>query len=577
MTDDGPQIIRMHGPPGTGKTTRLARRTHSTVVQRGPDAIRIASFSVTAAAEIASREGVRGVLPPRAVGTLHSHAYRAIGQPEVALDPKLIKEWNGRVGTDWRITGDSRGTAMSDRTVGAGTLEDPEGGDQLLTVLDLLRARQTPGERWPIPVRGFAKEWTAWKSEKDYVDFTDMIVRAYELAAAGVPLEGTPSVFVVDEAQDLTPIESALTLAWGALLGSDGRLVFAMDDDQAIMDFRGGDPRMILTAEAADEILAQSFRVPPAVHAVAQDWIVKCSERFPKDYHPRIANPDRDSTSDHSYGWANRVGYNLLDAELVKAVEQDIANGSTVMVLASCGYMLTPLIRALRTRGIPFHNPYRPGETAWNPLGKPTRGMSTPHRILRYLIMDERALGAASRLWTGEDIRAWTHLVGFRAACLARGAERAIEALADGTVAFEHVAALFRDDDAGAAALSAAAEPNLEWFASVITPSKEKTTAYPLQVARSQGPAALMETPRLVVGTIHSVKGAEASIVYLAPDLSTAGMRQWRRGSEASDQTRRLFYVGMTRAYHRLTVLASTSPSAVPPSELIPTHLEVRP
>jgi len=390
-------------------------------------------------------------------------------------------------------------------------------------------------------------------------------------------MDGAPSVLVVDEAQDMTPIESALTLAWGALLGSDGRLVFAMDDDQAIMDFRGGDPSTILAAEASDEILTQSHRVPPAVHAVAQNWIVKCSERFPKDYHPRIANPDRDPTSDHSYGWANRVGYNLHDAELVKAVEQDIANNSTVMVLASCGYMLTPLIRALRTRGIPFHNPYRPGETAWNPLGKPTRGMSTPHRILRYLIMDERALGAASRLWTGEDIRAWTHLVGFRAACLARGAERAIEALADGTVAFEHVATLFRDDDAGAAALSAAAEPNLEWFASVITPSKEKTTAYPLQVARSQGPAALMETPRLVVGTIHSVKGAEASIVYLAPDLSTAGMRQWRRGSEASDQTRRLFYVAMTRAYHRLTVLAPTSPSAVLPSELIPTHLEVRP
>jgi len=68
------------------------------------------------------------------------------------------------------------------------------------------------------------------------------------------------------------------------------------------------------------------------------------------------------------------------------------------MVIASCGYMLTPLIRQLRTHGIPFHNPYRPGEPAWNPLGRPTRGMSTAARVLRYLICDEHALGDRSRL-----------------------------------------------------------------------------------------------------------------------------------------------------------------------------------
>lgn len=571
---------RLHGPPGTGKTTRLSRITRDKVAERGADDIRIASFSVTAAEEIGSREGVKGVLSSAAVGTLHSHAFRAIGHPDVALDPKVVEEWNDRVGTDWAIHGDGRRLGVADRSGGGGGLDDLQSGDQLLSALDLLRARQTPGAKWPLPVRGFAKAWTAWKRERGCVDYTDMIVQAYAQAARGEPMDGAPSVLVVDEAQDMTPIESALALAWGRLLGDEGRLLFAMDDDQAIMDFRGGDPTMILGAQATDEVLSQSHRVPMAVHAVAQDWIERCSSRFPKEYRPRgrdEEHPERDPTPEHTRGWAHRVGYGLGDPRLLAAIERDIADGSTVMVIASCGYMLTPLIRDLRTLGMAFHNPFRPSEPAWNPLGKPARGVSTADRVARFLIADERELGARSRLWTGEDVRMWTGLVSFKRACLARGAERAIEALASGELPFEHVAALFRADDAGTEALSRATEPDLEWLAEVITPSKAKGTAYPIQVARSQGSAALMEQPRLVLGTIHSVKGAQADVVYLAPDLSAAGMRQWQGTSVTRDQTRRLLYVGMTRAYHRLVVLSPTSTTAVNPSELLPPHLEVRP
>ena len=46
-------IRRIWGPPGTGKTTTLAKRVQATVRERGPESISIASFSVTAAQEIA--------------------------------------------------------------------------------------------------------------------------------------------------------------------------------------------------------------------------------------------------------------------------------------------------------------------------------------------------------------------------------------------------------------------------------------------------------------------------------------------------------------------------------------------
>lgn len=515
------KVRRIWGPPGTGKTTTLAKRVQATVRERGPDSICIVSFSVTAAQEIASRPGVKGILPPHAIGTLHSAAYRACGHPPVALDPKVLADWNGQVGGPWRITGDTRGPRglESRDRAGAGALET---GDALLEELDLLRARAVPRAEWPIPVREFAKRWTAWKRDAGgdagaALDFSDMIVNAYHRARDGEPMPGNPSVLVADEAQDMTPIEIALTLEWGRLLGDDGRLVYALDDDQAIFDWRGGDPTGILELDdCADEVLAQSWRVPPAVHAVAEQWITRVSSRYPKLYHPR-GPVERDPTPAHSQGWAHAVGYSVSDRALLDAIEADLADpDATVMVIASCGYMLAPLIKMLRERGIPFHNPYRPSEQAWNPLGKPGRGMSTPERIWRYAVLDERTCGTRARTWTGDDLQAWVPLVDAKAACLARGAKSGLDQLPSGTVPWELVASLWRNDAEGDEALRRATggddDPadHLRWLTEVISPAKAKVGGYPLTVARTYGPTALVDTPRVVIGTIHSTKGAQA-------------------------------------------------------------------
>lgn len=50
----------------------------------------------------------------------------------------------------------------------------------------------------------------------------------------------------------------------------------------------------------------------------------------------------------------------------------------------------------------------------------------------------------------------------------------------------------------------------------------------------------------------NSVKGGEADIVVLFPDLSPAGYREWTSPGEAQDAVRRMFYVGMTRAKEAL-------------------------
>jgi superfamily I DNA/RNA helicase len=72
-----------------------------------------------------------------------------------------------------------------------------------------------------------------------------------------------------------------------------------------------------------------------------------------------------------------------------------------------------------------------------------------------------------------------------------------------------------------------------------------------------------MDLPKVVVGTIHSVKGGQADVVYLFPDLSQAGDAQYNRGGAARDSAIRVFYVGLTRARETLYICQRETGTAV--------------
>ena len=63
------------------------------------------------------------------------------------------------------------------------------------------------------------------------------------------------------------------------------------------------------------------------------------------------------------------------------------------------------------------------------------------------------------------------------------------------------------------------------------------------------------EDPKIIVGTIHSVKGGEADVVVLFPDIScVADETCW--WTARKDELVRTFYVGMTRAREKLVICA---------------------
>src|SRR3990170_6850084 len=82
---------RVIGPPGTGKTTYLSRQVR--LAYEAGHEVMVCSLTRTAAAEVAGRDLP---LSKDAIGTLHSHAYRALGRGkiDIADDAGHLSEWN---------------------------------------------------------------------------------------------------------------------------------------------------------------------------------------------------------------------------------------------------------------------------------------------------------------------------------------------------------------------------------------------------------------------------------------------------------------------------------------------------
>ena len=77
----------------------------------------------------------------------------------------------------------------------------------------------------------------------------------------------------------------------------------------------------------------------------------------------------------------SRGGYRSPEYGILKTAERHLAQGKSIMMLASCSYMLRPVIAVLRKNGIPFHNPYRKANGFWNPLRTGSR-QSAANRTL---------------------------------------------------------------------------------------------------------------------------------------------------------------------------------------------------
>lgn len=534
----------MIGPPGTGKTTALAKQCRHSVEKYGKGRVLVSSFTRAAAAEIGGRDiGVE----PDMVGTLHALCYRQQGRPEIA--ETKADDWNEKQ------PGLELSSARKNR------LDDPDDptgmtdGDTLLGEVQRLRSIQLPERAWPDDrVVDFWHKWQRWKNDEGLRDFTDLIEDALHMDTSA---PGAPHVGVFDEVQDWGALELSLVRKWAE---SMDHVLLGGDPAQAIYAFKGAIPRAFLEPEIPEadyRYLRQSYRVPRAVRDLAVRWIDRGSYKLRADYLAR----DEDGLAE----WLPDSNIHLPHRAVEMASEFERA-GETTMILASCAYMLQATIVQLRQSGVPFHNPYRKTNGAWNPM----RGGAD--RLRAFLVPWRTADKGAARFWRWGELRRWINVLK-ASGTLKMGAKTYVETAAK------------RDEESDKRASRPATREELQelfcegawrsmraafdggdpvlWLLEHSLTSKKKLLSYAANIASTRGWRTLWDRPKVIVGTVHSVKGGEADHVFLAPDLSAAGWEEWQSTGERRDSVRRMFYVGMTRARQSLHIFERSNVRAV--------------
>jgi len=529
------QEFRIDGPPGTGKTTFIRNQVEAWSDRYAPEEIVLCSFSRAAAKELAGAVS----LPRDNVATIHALAYRMWDRPPIAETGALAKEWNALCYPEWRV-----GDGAIDLEEG---VEPSKDHGKQMALYNLARARlEDNTDYWKQ--HPMVKEWQRFKDEHGALDFADMINLSIDYFPE---LISRPRVLMVDEAQDLTPAQWRLVRSWGAADSVEQFLV-AGDADQVIYSFAGARPDEFmdgmpeLLAAGYARVLSRSYRTPRTVHALAQRWIEQIPGRAPKAFAARDAEG---TVAGVDATWRYVDG-------IVACATRHLDQGQTVMILASCAYMLAPVIAALREEGLPFYNPYRRTNGAWNPLGGGRAdAVSTVARYLAFL----EPLSASGPTWS--EIARWGVLLPARH--YLRGMKTKIVTYDRREGSEESVRPLLLrelSDIFHLGAMAHVVNHDSAWLVAEAMESYKRPLTYAHAIYQKGGAALLRQTPRLVIGTIHSVKGGEADVVILMPDISLEAYRQAVSAQEHQDSITRLFYVGITRAKEALYVTAPVVP-----------------
>jgi len=551
---DGTFIV--WGPPGTGKTTFLSAQVKKILNETSRPPL-VCSLTKTAATEIAGRVN----LPRDYVGTLHSHAFKALGRPDIA--ETMVDDWNE---INPRLKIDTKDRHDADEPGYEFEAQSP--GNDLLQEYHLYRARQVPRKLWRDSIQSFAVQWEYWKNEVGVMDFTDMIEQAAELD----PPENV-DIIIADEVQDHSALEYNLLKRWGT--GGGKTLIVSGDPWQALYTWRGAHPELFLDPNIGEDrrrVLSQSYRIPGAVHRTAMTWARRLSCFTSIDYAPR-----KDDSGEEVPGSVRRKSVTWKSPEpLVPFIEKELSEGRSVMVLGSCSFLLGPTVAVLKKAAVPFANPWRVRRGDWNPLTG--SGVQMKDRLVDFLSIDPGSGEHFQRsTWTfGEFSRIIEPMKAKGNLC--HGIKSYVENYPRPNDDVEELEYYIEEDALlelqEAIANRRGPDPGpigelIEWWNCRLLAAKKKAARFPIEVVKRRGVSALSEDPKCFVGTIHSFKGAEADTVIMFSDLSPSGWRTWNGTKGTRDEVVRMFYVGITRAKENLIICEPGSMRQAPVSEAI--------
>lgn len=510
---------KLFGPAGAGKTRTLVGWLQEHEADgdfRLSEGI-VCSFTRAAAHDISRRVNVDHDPGPYHT-TLHSLARRYLGIDSPVAEPRLGEffkthaiEYDRSSHADpdmWQDTGSLPGNLMNAFwtrcrnqrwSFDEGWQREPASGRGVKSL-------------WPLRevVRLF-NSYEDWKVREGLVDFTDMLEFALESPPTGTQWP----VFVMDEAQDSTRLQWMVAQAFAA---ASECAYLGGDDDQAIYSWAGAHPEDFLRADCGEgsvEILRTNHRSGQALVDNAQAFIRKNRRRIDKDMV------------------ASRAGGVVKTVSRLPELPLDQAS----FVMARAHYLMADWMEEFERRGFPFVDL----RGKYGVTGK----ASTAFR--RFL-----TLSTGGRLGLGEWRLLANDAIPSQGPWLVRGAKQRLKEL-DKDFVENHGVSLHELPAYGATeelvnAIRAGVPGPLARL-------DQRRLSYLQRVAKAHG-AEYVDAARAAsicrVGPIHQFKGLECDHVVLHSGLSKAATLDAIVDPEAE---RRVFYVAMTRAKERLTVV----------------------
>jgi len=570
---DSTHVTRLFGGPGSGKTTALLDRVDEMLDEGvAVNDILVVSYTRAAAQEVRERLAERLDCTPKSlrgnVCTMHAKAYELLNLSRGDVVGEKHKEaFCEEYGLDFEDEYKSsrrrsaRSTTLGNKIIATSqwlqrTERDvadwydvpfqwdeeevrlpPEIDDNAQTGNKYTPTWPSSDDRIDIPeaIRG----WRAYKGEEGVVGFADMLERVQQRSLL-------PNVehLVIDEFQDITTLQYGVYEEWKPHMES---VLIAGDDDQVVYAWQGADPNLLLDEEVDDDIvLPNSYRLPSKILNVVNTQISHIEKRQDKDLKPRKQGGSVEAVRSPS----------MLD--LVRNVrgtlEQDTEG--TVMVLFRARYQMFQFMDEFIDDGMPFTS-------------------LTDQRMWTDRLRDY--VDAVESLDSGEAINGLQ-------------AQRLGEMLADSAFGtgdrddyFEAFDAL--EEEAGVDDLTEmTVDPGFVDDHAPFAPGPASAADMLTKVSNFQersvkayfkGDYRGMDPTRLRLGTIHSAKGREADHVFVATDLTEKVVEQMAASVEdptdvpgvteftkrtdpvptLTDNERRVFYVGMSRARERLVLL----------------------
>ncbi|MGH3921090.1 MAG: ATP-dependent DNA helicase UvrD2 [Pseudonocardiaceae bacterium] len=507
---------------GTGKTRTITRRI-AQLVHTGhvaPGQVLAVTFTTRAAGEMRTRLRDLGVGGVQA-RTFHAAALRQLryfwprvvgGEPWPLLEHKLrlVGQAAQRAGA---------GTGADDLRDFAGEIEWAKAS--LLTPEGYPAAVAAARRDSPVPAAQVAAIYTGYEELKNrnrVLDFDDLLLHTAaaleEQSAVAQEFRDRYRCFVVDEYQDVTPLQQRVLDAW---LGARDDLTVVGDANQTIYSFAGAAPRFLLefTTRFPDAVtvrLHRDYRSTPQVVSLA-NRVISAARGRPagarlqlEGQQPPGPEPSFDEYDDEA----------LEAAAVADAIADLLGQGvatAEIAVLYRVNAQSEAYEQALDARGIPFQ--VRGGERFFR---RPE--VRAAIRALR-AAATVGAVGPAGDL--GATVREVLTAHGLTAqppqGSAARSRWESLRALAD----------LATD--------LADSTPDADLGRLVAELDARADAAHPPAV---QG---------VTLASLHSAKGLEWDAVFLVGLVEGTLPIQYADGDQAAlEEERRLLYVGVTRA-----------------------------